>query len=62
METQTAEITRPNYPNEFKFLDALRKSGSTNMFGAGAYLESAFHLKRRDARKILAAWMSSFGE
>ena len=44
----------------FEFLDALRESGATNMFGAGSYLEAEFGLDKREARKILMAWMENF--
>lgn len=41
----------------FEYLEELRKSGETNMFGAGAYLEQEFGLSRREARNILMEWM-----
>ena len=44
----------------FRFLDSLRDSGQTNMFGAGQYLETYFDLDKREAREILTAWMKSF--
>ena len=43
-----------------KYLDSLRKSGETNMFGAGIYLQEEFGLDRREARKILLEWMKTF--
>ena len=43
----------------FTFLDALRDSGVTNMFGAGPYLSTEFGLDKREAREILAKWMRS---
>jgi hypothetical protein len=46
----------------FVYLDALRESGVTNMFGAGAYLEDHFGLTRYEARDILFEWMKSFGK
>lgn len=45
---------------QFQFLDQLRESGSTNMFGAGPYLEDAFGLKRRSGAPILSAWIKTF--
>ncbi len=42
------------------FLDDLRESGETNMFGAGPYLEAEFGLDRREARAVLKEWMDSF--
>jgi DNA-binding LacI/PurR family transcriptional regulator len=44
----------------FAYLDALRDSGITNMFGASPYLENAFHLKRDAANDILKKWMKTF--
>jgi hypothetical protein len=44
----------------FEYLDNLRASGETNMFGAGAYLEAEFSLGRRKAGPILTAWMKTF--
>ena len=43
---------------EFAYLDGLRESGETNMFGAGIYLMWEFGLERHEARKILADWMA----
>ena len=46
----------------FTFLNDLRDSGITNMFGAGPYLQNEFGLDKREAREILAKWMRSFEE
>tara|TARA_Y100000310_G_C20165338_1_gene571093 strand:+ start:141 stop:326 length:186 start_codon:yes stop_codon:yes gene_type:complete len=42
------------------FLNALRESGITNMFGAGDYLMDTFDLQKAEARKILSNWMKNF--
>jgi len=44
------------------YLDNLRESGITNMFGAGEYVERFFELDRSTARTILTYWMKSFSE
>lgn len=44
----------------YGYLDELRESGATNMFGAAAWLEEAFDLERKEARALLSAWMGSF--
>jgi len=45
------------------FLDSLRKSGVTNMFGARPYLLDAFpELTEEEGSEILAYWMKTFGE
>lgn len=46
----------------FEFLNELRESGATNMFGAGPYLQEAFGLDRREARDIVIEWMESFSK
>lgn len=47
---------------EFEYLNRLRESGETNMFGAGQYLQWEFGLDKRDARKILTEWMDWVNE
>ena len=42
------------------FLERLRRSGATNMYGAAAYLEDEFVLSRAEARNILLDWMSKY--
>ena len=44
------------------FLNDLRDSGVTNMFGAAPYLQNEFGLDKREARQVLANWMQSFSE
>lgn len=44
----------------FKFLEALRESAVTNMFGASPYLRVAFpELSLSQAREVLTMWMQS---
>ena len=44
----------------FEYLDALRKSGVTNMMGAGAYVQREFEMSRENARDIVLEWMRTF--
>ena len=55
-------MTKPTLTDEHKtYLDGLRATGTTNMFGAAPYLVRAFpSLSLRDARSILTQWMKSF--
>ena len=46
----------------FEYLDELRESGVTNMYGAGSYLADEFGLERRKAREVLREWMRTFSE
>jgi hypothetical protein len=50
-------------PVHKEYLDALRKSGETNMFGARVYLMDEFpDLTKRLAQAILLEWMETFSE
>lgn len=42
------------------YLDELRASGITNMFGARPYLQERFRLARPTASAILSYWMATF--
>ena len=49
-----------NMREYFSFLNVLRESGVTNMFGASPYLQNEFGLTRYEAREVLSAWMKQF--
>jgi len=59
-------MNKPEFVDEdqldeyLEYLDSLRESGETNMFGAGRWLENAFDLSRPEAREVLSYWMESF--
>lgn len=57
-------MTRPNYVNQkhLDYLDELRESGVTNMYGAIPYLIDAFDLGKKTAGDILTYWMKTFGK
>lgn len=42
------------------YLESLRKSGITNMYGAAPFLMKAFGLEREEAKNILADWMKNY--
>ncbi len=48
---------KPTKEEIHDYLIQLRDSGAINMFGAGAYLEEAFDMDRREARDALLEWM-----
>jgi len=46
-----------------EYLDELRESGDTNMYGATPFLMSEFRkLTEQEAREILQYWMKTFTE
>tara|TARA_R100000008_G_C3537165_1_gene142698 strand:- start:255 stop:437 length:183 start_codon:yes stop_codon:yes gene_type:complete len=48
------------YEGYFAFLDELKESGATNMFGAVPYLMDEFILDKDEALDILGRWMESY--
>ena len=51
-----------NEEEVFVFLDKLRKSGKTNMYGASPYIREEFACTRYEANRLLVKWMENFGE
>lgn len=45
---------------QFEYLDCLRESGATNMFGAASWLQDAFDISKPEARSVLRDWMATF--
>mgnify|MGYP001166297077 CR=1 FL=1 len=44
----------------FAYLEDLRKSGVTNMFGAAPYLQEMFDLTEKTSKQVLSEWMRSY--
>jgi hypothetical protein len=44
----------------FRYLDNLRESGRTNMWGAGEYLRRERNLDVVTANRIVVQWMNTF--
>lgn len=42
------------------YLEELRRSGETNMWAAGTYLERRFNLSTTEASKILCDWIQHY--
>ena len=41
----------------YDYLESLRDSGVTNMFGAAPFLQHQFGLSRQEAKTVLLEWM-----
>lgn len=52
----------PEQQEMYDYLEELRQSADTNMFGAGVYLESEFYLGEEDAGAILLDWMKGHSD
>jgi hypothetical protein len=49
--------------DSMEFLNGLRESGATNMFGATPYLMDEFpELSKPEAREIMSLWMKNFND
>ena len=57
-------MDRPIFVNDehLEFLDVLRETGVTNMFGAAPYLVREFEIPEKEANKTLVYWMKTFSE
>lgn len=61
MSTEVIKITKQE-KEMFDYLNDLRLSGATNMFGASPYLADEFDIDKYEARKVLSKWMENFNE
>ena len=55
-------VNEHNRQECFEFLDELRESGATNMYGAAPYLVKEFGIPKMLAYRILDDWMESFAK
>lgn len=44
----------------FTYLDELRESGTTNMYGAPTYVREEFGVGKREAMSLVSSWMRDF--
>ena len=56
--------TRPEIVTDehLTYLDELRESGETNMFGAPAFIEDEFDVSKSEALDITSYWMATYEE
>lgn len=57
MPTERPDIVAEEH---LEYLDGLRESGVTNMFGAGVYIQETFGVTQQEALQILKYWMKTF--
>ena len=53
---------KPSKEQVFKYLDDLRDSGVTNMFGSPAYVHARFvgRMTQKEAMKFVVEWMETY--
>lgn len=45
-----------------EFLNIVRITGVTNMFGATPYIEDEYGLDKKESRRLLSLWMKNFND
>jgi len=55
-------VTDKQMGKYMRYLDRLRDSGQTNMYGARPWLVRRFGLSDDEAKKVLNHWMRTFDE
>lgn len=45
-----------------EYLNLLRDSGATNMFGATTFIQDEFNLDKKESRRLLSLWMKNFND
>ena len=60
--TPPADVPADVLQEMLEYLDDLRESGVTNMFGAGPYVAEEFYATRALAGKVVGYWMKTFGQ
>lgn len=53
---------RDDWEEYYKFLEALRRTGVCNMYGASVYIEKIFKLSEKEAKEILCNWMTNYNK
>lgn len=51
-----------NREEVYNFLDNLRDSGITNMFGAVPFISEMFEVSSETAKQLLKSWMETYSE
>jgi len=59
-ESETEVAYNLEWIEHYIYLENLRQSGATNMFGATPYLEQARGLSKGEAMKVLSSWMENY--
>jgi hypothetical protein len=62
MEGKAKRNTTEQEQEALAYLNELRDSGTTNMFGARPYLANQFGLDKAESQRLLRLWMDNFDE
>lgn len=59
---ETTRKTTEQEKEVMEFLNLLRNTGATNMFGATPYIMQEFDIPKQEASNLLVLWMDNFNE
>ncbi len=59
---ETTRKTTEQEKEVMEFLNLLRNTGATNMFGATPYIMQEFDIPKQEASQLLVLWMDNFNE
>jgi hypothetical protein len=62
IKIMTTRATTSIEKEAMTFLNGLRESGITNMFGASPYVDEMFNTGAAEAKRILVLWMANFND
>lgn len=54
------QLNREQLLESFEYLDNLRESGRTNMYGSAQYVQHELGYDRGEARNVVSLWMKTF--
>jgi hypothetical protein len=54
---------KPEWEEYYKTLEAIRRTGATNMWGAAPYLKACYpNMSEEESREILCNWITNYNE
>lgn len=54
---------KPEWEEYYKTLEAIRRTGATNMWGASPYLKACYpNMSEEESREILCNWITNYNE
>jgi hypothetical protein len=60
--TKEIRKTTKDEKEVLEYLNVLRNSGVTNMFGAAPYVQAEFGVDKKESHRLLSLWMDNFNE
>jgi hypothetical protein len=54
---------KPEWEDYYKTLEAIRRTGATNMWGASPYLKACYpNMSEEESKEILCNWITNYNE